>query len=113
MFTCFDLLFYDPAIVLAKRVSNIVFPTAWMDDFPTLISVGIQQGWSRVLSVNFLAANQHFPKYKMTESGIYSRGEALHYIHGMQTSEGHLLVARVPNADLPKDNFHKKVQNRS
>ena len=108
MFTCFDLLFYDPAIVLGKSVSNIVFPTAWMDDFPTLISVGIQQGWSRVLSVNFLAANQHFPKYKMTGSGIYSRGEALHYIRDMQTSEGHLLVARVPNADLPKDNFHKK-----
>jgi len=108
VFTCFDLLFYDPAIVLGESVSNIVFPTAWMDGLPTLISVGIQQGWSRGLSVNFLAANQHFPQYKMTGSGIYSRGDALQYIHDMQTSEGHLLVARVPNADLPKDNFREK-----
>lgn len=108
VFTCFDLLFYDPAIVLGESVSNIVFPTAWMDGLPTLISVGIQQGWSRALSVNFLAANQHFPPLKMTGSGIYSRGVALQYVHDMQTSEGHLLVARVPNADLPKDNFHEK-----
>ena len=108
VFTCFDLLFYDPAIVLGKRVSNIVFPTAWMDGLPTLISVGLQQGWSRALSVNFLAANQHFPKFNMTGSGIYSRGNPLQYIHDMQTSEGHLLVAHVPNPDLPKVNFHKR-----
>ena len=107
VFTCFDLLFYDPAIVLGESVRNIVFPTAWMDGLPTLISVGIQQGWSRALSVNFLAANQHFPKYRMTGSGIYSRGDALQYIHDMQTSEGHLLVASVPNADLPKGNFQE------
>ena len=44
----------------------------------------------------------------MTGSGIYSRGDALQYNHDMQTSEGHLLVARMPNADLPKDNFHEK-----
>ena len=107
VFTCFDLLFYDPAIVLGESVRNIAFPTAWMDSLPTLISVGIQQGWSRALSVNFLAANQHYPKYKMTGSGIYSSGEALQYIHDMQTSEGHLLVAHVPNADLPKKNFQE------
>ena len=108
VFTCFDLLFYDPAIVLGENVRNIVFPTAWMDGLPTLISVGIQQGWSRALSVNFLAANQHFPQYKMTGSGIYSRGDALQYIHDMQTSEGYLLVARVPNLDLPKDKIQEK-----
>lgn len=108
VFTCFDLLFHDPAIVLGESVDNIVFPTAWMDGLPTLISVGIQQGWSRALSVNFLAANQHFPQYKMTGSGIYSRGEALQFIHDMQTPEGHLLVARVPSSDFPKDNFQKK-----
>ena len=110
VFTCFDLLFYDPAIVLGKSVHNIVFPTAWMDGLPTLISVGIQQGWSRALSVNFLAANQHFPQYRMTGSGIYAGGEAVQFIHDMQTSEGHLLVARVPNSDLPKDNFQKKSE---
>ena len=107
VFTCFDLLFYDPAIVLGESVRNIVFPTAWMDGLPTLISVGIQQGWSRALSVNFLAANQHFPQYRMTGSGIYSRGDALQYIHDMQTSQGHLLVARVPNLDLPRDNLQE------
>ena len=107
VFTCFDLLFHDPAIVLGESVRNIVFPTAWMDGLPTLISIGIQQGWSRALSVNFLAANQHYPTYRMTGSGIYSSGDALQYIHDMQTSEGHLLVARVPDADLPKHNFQE------
>ena len=109
VFTCFDLLFYDPAIVLGESVRDIVFPTAWLDGLPTLISVGIQQGWSRALSVNFLAANQHFPQYRMTGSGIYSRGDALEYIHDMQTSEGYLLVARLPNLDLPKDTLQETI----
>lgn len=113
VFTCFDLVFYDPAILLGESVRNIVFPTAWMDGLPTLISVGIQQGWSRALSVNFLAANQHFPTYKMTGSGIYARGDALEYIHDMQTSEGHLMVAHVPNLDLPKGHFRKNSKESS
>ena len=39
VFTCFDMLFYDPAIELVEkfRVRNtVLFPTAWMVGFPIL-----------------------------------------------------------------------------
>lgn len=43
----------------------------------------------------------------MTGSGIYSRGDPIQYIHDMQTSEGHLLVARLPDLDLQKDTLQE------
>ena len=49
----------------------------------------------------------------MTGSGIYARGDALEYIHDMQTSEGHLMVAHVPNLDLPKGHFRKNSKESS
>jgi hypothetical protein len=38
MFTCFDIIFYDPAIRLLEtgRLKNFVFPTAWVDELPFL-----------------------------------------------------------------------------
>ncbi|KAL9961908.1 hypothetical protein ACROYT_G030944 [Oculina patagonica] len=102
VFTCFDMLFYDPAIELVQKfgVRNIVFPTAWMDGFPILASVEYQQGWSRLTCVNLLAANQHLPLVDMVGSGIYSCGEALSYVYDMKTYEGHLLVASLPNLEM-------------
>lgn len=102
VFTCFDMLFHDPAITLVEKfgVRNIVFPTAWMDGFPILASVEYQQAWSRLTCVNLLAANQHQPLADMVGSGIYSCGEALSYVYDMKTYEGHLLVASLPNLDL-------------
>jgi len=102
VFTCFDMLFHDPAITLVEKygVRNIVFPTAWMDGFPILASVEYQQAWSRLTCVNLLAANQHQPLADMVGSGIYSCGEALSYVYDMKTYEGHLLVATLPNLDL-------------
>lgn len=101
VFTCFDMLFHDPAITLVEKygVRNIVFPTAWMDGFPILASVEFQQGWSRLTCVNLLAANQHQPVLDMVGSGIYSCGEALTYVYDMETYEGHLLIATLPNLD--------------
>lgn len=101
VFTCFDMLFYDPAIELVEKsgVRNIVFPTAWMDGFPILASVEYQQAWSRLTCVNLLAANQHLPLADMVGSGIYSCGEALSYVYDMKTYEGHLLVAQLPNLE--------------
>lgn len=102
VFTCFDMLYYDPAIELVEKfgVRNIVFPTAWMDGFPILASIEYQQAWSRLTCVNLLAANQHLPLVDMIGSGIYSCGEALSYVYDMKTYEGHLLVARLPDLEL-------------
>ena len=44
VFTCFDMLFYDPAIKLVEKfgVRNIVlFPTAWMVGFPILSRLSV------------------------------------------------------------------------
>ena len=105
VFTCFDMLFHDPAITLVEKygVRNIVFPTAWFHGFPTLISVEFQQAWSRLTCVNLLAANQHQSLIGMGGSGIYSCGEALTYVYDMKTYEGHLLIATLPN-------FHNKPE---
>ena len=102
VFTCFDMLFYDPAIELVEKfgIRNIVFPTAWMDGFPILASVEYQQGWSRSTCVNLLAANQHLPLVDMVGSGIYSCGEALSYVYDMKTYKGHLLVATLPDLEM-------------
>ena len=108
VFTCFDMLFHDPAITLVEKygIRNIVFPTAWMDGFPILASVEYQQAWSRLTCVNLLAANQHLPLVDMVGSGIYSCGEALSYVYDVKTFEGHLLIATLPNLDLHPEQCH-------
>ena len=117
VFTCFDMLFYDPAIELVEKfgIRNIVFPTAWMDGFPILASVEYQQGWSRSTCVNLLAANQHLPLADMVGSGIYSCGEPLAYVYDMKTYEGHLLVASLPDLEMHPQppNKHDTCQSNS
>lgn len=116
VFTCFDMLFHDPAITLVEKygVRNIVFPTAWFDGFPILASVEYQQAWSRLTCVNLLAANQHHPLIDMVGSGIYSCGEALSYVYDTKTYEGHLLIATLPNLDLhPEKCMAQNCQSNS
>ena len=97
VFTCFDMLYADPALDLVHLgVCNIVFPTAWMDALPLLAAVEYQQAWSRQTCTNLLAANQDFPLAKMQGSGIYSCGEAKTYVRDDASMQGHLLVATVP-----------------
>lgn len=37
-FTCFDILFYNPALQLTRHhnITDIVFPTAWFSEVPFL-----------------------------------------------------------------------------
>lgn len=113
VFTCFDMVFRDPAIELVEKygIRNIVFPTAWMDGFPIMASVEYQQAWSRLTCVNLLAANQHFPLADMVGSGIYSCGDPLSYVYDMKTFEGHLLVAQLP--DLNQECYQQPCQSVS
>ena len=101
-FTCYDLLFQEPAnCLLSKNVRNFVLPTAWGSSYPFYMSVAVQQGWSRKHGVNFLAANQHFKMTYSTGSGIYSNGVAKQYIISGETwptATGQVLIA-----DLAED----------
>ena len=95
VFTCFDMLFKDPAIDLVQTygVQNIVFPTAWFKGFPMLISIEFQQAWSRVNCVNLVAANLFYPVFEFTGSGIYDCGKAKTYVYNKEAIDQRLLFA--------------------
>lgn len=98
LFTCFDILFEKPAMDLVRQynVTNFVFPTGWINQFPHLSGTEVQQAWSRVTSTNLLAANQHLPIVGFTGSGIYSTGHALAVFASYLADKEAVLVARVP-----------------
>ncbi|XP_067861976.1 biotinidase [Heptranchias perlo] len=97
IFTCFDILFYEPAVSLIENygVKQIVFPTAWMNQLPLLSAIEFQQAFATAFSINLLAANQHHPEKNMTGSGIYTPSVSLYY-YNMESSKGKLLVTEVP-----------------
>ncbi|XP_069768862.1 biotinidase [Narcine bancroftii] len=97
IFTCFDVLFYEPAVSLIENygVKQIVFPTAWMNQLPLLTAVEFQQAFATAFGINLLAANQHHTEWNMTGSGIYTPSVS-HYHYDMESSKGKLLVAEVP-----------------
>lgn len=68
IFTCFDILFHDPAVTLVKdfHVDTILFPTAWMNVLPHLSAIEFHSAWAMGMGVNFLASNLHYPSKKMT-----------------------------------------------
>ena len=106
VFTCFDILFSDPAIGLIEKygVRNVVFPTAWINALPLVTSIQIQQAWSRATCTNLLAANQHRPTSGMYGSGIYSCGDSKAYVYDKNPKKARLLIATLPN--LENTNFH-------
>ncbi|XP_048416008.2 biotinidase [Stegostoma tigrinum] len=97
IFTCFDILFYEPAVSLIENygVKQIIFPTAWMNLLPLLSAIEFHQAFAAAFGINLFAANQHHPEYNMTGSGIYTPLDFPYY-YNSETSEGKLLVAKVP-----------------
>lgn len=91
VFTCFDILFRNPVVVLLKDkgVSNIVFPTAWMDVPPFLAAIQFHSAVAVGFGINFLAANLHNPPYRFQGSGIYSpNGAVAYYYNNTDTGQG-------------------------
>ena len=68
IFTCFDILFHDPAVTLVKdsHVDTILFPTAWMNVLPFMTAIEFHSAWAMGMRVNLLAANTHNVSLKMT-----------------------------------------------
>ncbi|KAH9513618.1 Pantetheinase [Bulinus truncatus] len=109
LMVCFDVLFYDPGIplILNLNISNIVFPTAWMDALPLLSALGFHSSFARGLGVNFLSANIHLPDYRFHGSGIYGPdGAEISYYGAKSTSKPKLLVAEVNSLGNPKPNLN-------
>ncbi|NP_999298.1 pantetheinase precursor [Sus scrofa] len=97
IFTCFGILFHDPAVTLVKdfQVDTILFPTAWMNVLPHLTAIEFHSAWAMGMRVNFLAANIHFPLRKMTGSGIYAPDSPRAFHYDMKTKEGKLLLSQL------------------
>lgn len=68
MFTCFDILFHDPAVTLVSKlkVDTILFPTAWMNVLPHLTAVEFHSAWAMGMQVNLLSSNTHKTGMSMT-----------------------------------------------
>nr|XP_001102153.2 pantetheinase [Macaca mulatta] len=97
IFTCFDILFHDPAVTLVKdfHVDTILFPTAWMNVLPHLSAVEFHSAWAMGMRVNFLASNIHYPSKNMTGSGIYAPSSSRAFHYDMKTEEGKLLLSQL------------------
>ncbi|XP_037700472.1 pantetheinase [Choloepus didactylus] len=97
IFTCFDILFHEPAVTLVKdfHVDTILFPTAWMNVLPHLSAVEFHSAWAMGMGVNFLASEIHYPPYNMTGSGIYAPDSPRAFHYDMKTKEGKLLLAQL------------------
>ncbi|XP_030644371.1 biotinidase-like [Chanos chanos] len=101
VFTCFDILFYEPVMFLLKNTSvkQFVFPTAWMNKLPLLAAVQFQRSFSYATGITLLAANLQ-GNGRMTGSGIYTPWHAV-YHHDKEGKSGKLLVSKVPVLDPP------------
>lgn len=97
-FTCFDILFHDPAIPLVERfnITDVVFPTAWMDALPYFSAIGYHSSFAVAYNVNFLASNIHLPGLRFQGSGIYTPDGPIVFRYNSVTNEGRLLVDQVP-----------------
>lgn len=112
IFTCFDILFFRPAIELLRdsTVKHIVFPAAWMNQLPLLAAIQIQSAFARAFGVNFLAANIHQPSLGMTGSGIHTPLKSVWH-HDTENFTGHLIIAQVAKnpQGLGTENATEKV----
>ncbi|XP_045197694.2 pantetheinase-like [Mercenaria mercenaria] len=108
-FTCFDILFHDPAIPLVEKfnITDVVFPTAWMDALPFFSAIGFHSSFAVAYNVNFLAANLHLPSQRFQGSGIYTPDGAEAYYYDRNAQDGKLLIHDVPIISRTE----KKLQN--
>ncbi|XP_048346456.1 pantetheinase isoform X2 [Sphaerodactylus townsendi] len=97
IFTCFDILFHDPAITLVSKlkVDTILFPTAWMNVLPHLTAVEFHSAWAMGMQVNLLSSNTHKIGMNMTGSGIYAPDGPQAYHYDAESENGQLLIAEL------------------
>jgi len=98
IFICFDSIWPEPQLALLNnyKVTDILFPTYWVNFSPIITATEMQQAWSSHNGVNLLASNIGI-SYESSGSGIYSNGQILaSYYNPTRVKADKLLVATVP-----------------
>ncbi|XP_066103895.1 vascular non-inflammatory molecule 3-like [Saccopteryx bilineata] len=97
IFTCFDILFYKPAVMLVDKfqVDSVLFSTAWYNLLPFISAVPFHSAWARTMRVNLLAANGHNTSMHRTGSGIYTPEGIKTYHYDMETESGQLMLSEL------------------
>uniref|UniRef100_A0A8C3HWX5 CN hydrolase domain-containing protein n=1 Tax=Chrysemys picta bellii TaxID=8478 RepID=A0A8C3HWX5_CHRPI len=97
IFTCADILFHDPAVVLVSKlqVDTVLFPTAWVNTLPLLSASQFHSAWAMGMGINFLSANTRNSSLDMTGSGIYAPNGPRAFHYNTETENGHLLVVEL------------------
>ena len=98
MLTCFDILFEKPSVTLVEEynITDVVFPTAWMDAAPFLTSIQFHSSFALTHGVNFLSANIHRPEHRFRGSGVYTPEGGAAYYYSHEDGPGKLVVAEIP-----------------
>ncbi|KAK4878068.1 hypothetical protein RN001_010574 [Aquatica leii] len=96
-FTCFDILFKQPALDLIRKhqITNIVYPTMWFSQLPFYTSLQTQLQWAYAVNATFLAAGANDPKIGNGGTGIYqgTKGPLVYDIFG--TTQSKAFVAKI------------------
>ncbi|KAI5706825.1 hypothetical protein M8J75_011727 [Diaphorina citri] len=110
-FTCFDILFPQPAVQLAKQknITDFVYTAAWMSELPLLTAVTVHSSWAFSMDVNLLSSNYNNPAQYGGGSGIYAGRQGIKVAVMPQYTGSQLLISRVPKKSsvvVPKSESH-------
>ncbi|KAM3931787.1 pantetheinase-like [Leptodactylus fuscus] len=97
IFICYDILFYNPAIVLVTlhNVDTIIFTTAWYNTLPHYSAIQFHSSWALGMRSNLLSSNLHNSSLDMTGSGIFSPNKLGPYYYNKTVDEGHLVISEL------------------
>ncbi|XP_066461667.1 pantetheinase-like [Eleutherodactylus coqui] len=97
IFICYDILFYNPAVVLVTQhnVDTIIFTTAWFNTLPHYSAIHFHSSWALAMRSNLLSSNIHDITLDMTGSGIFSPNMLGQYYYNKTVNEGHLLISEL------------------
>ncbi|KAK3594127.1 hypothetical protein CHS0354_040898 [Potamilus streckersoni] len=109
-FSSLDIMYHDPAIALIEKmnITNIAYPTAWVDDLPLLSAIEFHSAFAEGTHTSLLAANLHIPSAGCHGSGLYwSTGtsiNAAYYYNDSMISNGSLVVETLQPFMIPTPN---------
>uniref|UniRef100_A0A1B6F3X2 CN hydrolase domain-containing protein n=1 Tax=Cuerna arida TaxID=1464854 RepID=A0A1B6F3X2_9HEMI len=98
MFTCFDIEFLEPAIVMARQfgIRHFIFPLCWISELPFLTALQMQWGWAYSLDVVLLAAGCNNPQSGGSGTGIYVGKEGALETFQTNAVTSKMLIRQVP-----------------